>query len=218
MKKALITGFETFGKYITNPSKWLALFVDGKVIAGYEIHSLVFPIAVLFPEGTENPGEAIIKKAEEINADVIISFGLASEVKGFCLERSGTNWIYNEKYLSSFENKRLINSKQSEKEKIQTDFSFWDIEKMQELFTKANIPFESKISDDAGGYACNVLIYTTLLAMRKKQLSIPYLFMDCACTEESIELIPEFNRTDKVLIKKEDTIKALEITLQSCNS
>ena len=97
MKKALITGFETFGKYVTNPSKWLALSVDGKVIEGYEIHSIVFPIAVLFPEGEKNPGEIIIRKAQEINADVIISFGLASEVKGFCLEGSGINWICNEK-------------------------------------------------------------------------------------------------------------------------
>ena len=47
MKKAIITGSETFGQYITNPSKWLALSVDKKVIAGYEMHSLVFPSIVL---------------------------------------------------------------------------------------------------------------------------------------------------------------------------
>ena len=86
---------------------------------------------------------------------------------------------------------------------------------MQELFAKANIPFESKISEDAGSYACNGWMYRTLLAMKKKGLTIPYLFVHCSCTEESIEFIPEFDRVNKILIKKEDTIKALEIILQS---
>ena len=77
MKKAIITGSETFGKYMTSPTKWLALYADGKVIADYEIHSLIFPAVVLLTEGEENPGEIIARKAQEISADVIISFGMA---------------------------------------------------------------------------------------------------------------------------------------------
>ncbi len=218
MKRALITGSETFGKYLANPTKWLALFADGKIIADYEIHSLVFPAIVLFPEGAEDPGEVIMKKAQEINVDVILSFGMASEVKGFRLEQTGINWIYNEKYLSSFENNRPVDITQPEKEKIKTDLSHWDIEKMQGLFTKANIPLQSEISDDAGQYACNGWIYRTLLAMRKQKLNIPYLFVHCSCTEEAVELIPDFDRKNRLLIKKEDTLKALEIILQSCKS
>src|SRR3989344_3898158 len=139
MKKALITGSETFGKYITNPTKWLALSADGKVIAGYEIHSLVFPSVVLNPEGVENKGEATIRKAQEIGADVIISFGMASEVKGFRLEKTGVNWVYNKKYLSEKENNRPLEPSQPEKEKMEADLSHWDIEKMKELFVDANI-------------------------------------------------------------------------------
>ncbi len=215
MKKALITGSETFGKYITNTTKWLALSVDGKVIADYEIHSLIFPSVVLLPEGKENQGEAIVRKAQEIDADVIISFGMASEVKGFRLERSGTNWIYNEKYLSPSENNQPLDPSQPEKEQIQADLSSWNIVKMQELFAKANIPFDSKISDDPGQYSCNSWIYRTLLAIKKKQLAIPYLFVHTACTEEAIEFILDFDRVNKVLIKKENMIKALEIILLS---
>lgn len=65
MKKAIITGSETFGKYITNPTKWLALAVDGKIIADYEIYSIVFPSIVLFPQRIENHGETIVKKAKD---------------------------------------------------------------------------------------------------------------------------------------------------------
>ena len=214
MKKALITGSETFGKYITNPTKWLALFADGKVIAGYEIHSLVFPSVVLNPEGVENKGEAIIRKAQEIGADMIISFGMASEVKGFRLEKSGINWVYNKKYLSEKENNRPLEPSQPEKEKIEVDLSLWDIEKMKGFFVDANLPLEASISDDAGQYSCNSWIYRTLLAMKKQKVNIPYLFVHCACTEEAIELVPDFDRS-KVLIRKEDMLKALEIVLQS---
>ena len=215
MKKALITGSETFGKYITNPTKWLALSADGKVIAGYEIHSLVFPSVVLNPEGVENKGEATIRKAQEIGADVIISFGMASEVKGFRLEKTGVNWVYNKKYLSEKENNRPLEPSQPEKEKMEADLSHWDIEKMKELFVDANLPFESNISNDAGQYSCNSWIYRTLLAMNKQKLNIPYLFVHCACTEEAIEFIPDFDRVNKLLIKKEDMLKALEIIIQS---
>lgn len=215
MRKAIVTGSETFGKYITSPTKWLALSVDEKVIAGYEIHALVFPSIVIIPPGTENPGERIVKKAQEINADVIVSFGMASEVKGFRIERSGTNWIYNKKYLSASENNQPLDPSQPEKEQIKTDLSFWDIEKMQRLFSEAHISFDQVISDDPGQYSCNSWIYRTLLAMKKKQVSIPYLFVHTACTEEAIEFIPDFDRVNKHLNKKEDLLKALEIILQT---
>jgi pyrrolidone-carboxylate peptidase len=215
LKKAIITGSETFGKYIMNPSKWLALSANGKIVAGYEIHSLVFPSVVSVSKGAENPGEIIIRKAQEINADIIISFGLASGVKGFRLERSGSNWIHNEKYLSAIENNQPLDPSRPEKEQIQSDLSCWDIEKMQNLFAQAGIPFESKISDDPGQYSCNGWIYRTLLAMKKKQLNTPYLFVHSACTEEAIELISDFDTVNKLIIKKEDMLKALEIIIQS---
>jgi|SRR3989344_9142 len=214
MKKALITGSETFGKYITNPTKWLALSAEGKTIAGYEIHSLVFPSVVLNPEGIENKGETTIRKAKEIGADVIISFGMASEVRGFRLEKTGVNWVYNKKYLTDKENNRPLEPSQPEKEKVEADLSHWDAEKMKGLFADANLPFESSISDDAGQYSCNSWIYRTLLAMKKQKVKIPYLFVHCACTEEAIELVPDFDRS-KILIKKEDMLKALEIVLKS---
>ena len=214
MKRAIITGSETFGKYITNPTKWLALSAAGKVIGGYEIHPLVFPSVVVLPAGIENPGETIIRKAREIGTDVILSFGMASEVRGFRLERSGWNWIYNEKYLSAVENNRPLEPSQTEKEQLQTDLSRWDMEKMKVLFADAHIPFESVVSNDAGRYSCNSWIYRTLLVMKRQKIDIPYLFVHTACTREAIGLIPDFD-TKKTLIEKEDMLTALEIILQS---
>ena len=214
MKNALITGSETFGNYMTNPTKWLALSSDGKTIAGHKIRSLVFPTPMLLPDGVENPGETIIRETKAIDADVILSFGLASEAKGFRVERSATNWMFNEKYALPYENNLPIDSSRPQKETIQINLSQWDIEGMRTRFAEAGIPLNPDISDDPGQYTCNSWIYRTLNAMEENSLSIPYLFVHMSCTEDAIELMPDFDRS-KLLITREDMTKALELLLQS---
>lgn len=214
-KKALITGSETFGRYPANPSKWLALAAENQIIAGHKIYSLVFPSIIRLPADAEDHGTTIVKKALQIRARVILSFGLASDVKGFRVERSATNWIHNEKYCPPYENGRLIDEERPAKEKVQIDLSAWNISKVAKQFEQAGIPFEPEISDDPGNYSCNGWIYRTVLVLRKHNVQIPYLFIHTACTEEAIVFIPDFPRDKKVVIKNEDLLKALEIFLQS---
>jgi len=85
---------------------------------------------------------------------------------------------------------------------------------MQRLFRENNLLLEEKISDDPGQYACNSWIYRTIKAMDKLNCHVPYLFIHTACTEESIELIPDFPGDKKITIKKEDLITSLELLLQ----
>lgn len=217
MKKALITGSETFGSYMTNPTKWLALSSNGKTIAGHEVRSLVFPTPMRLPEGVENPGETIVREAKAMEADVILSFGLASEANGFRIERSATNWMHNEKYALPYENNLPIDPSRPEKEAAHIDLSRWDMEDMQARFAAASIPLNPDISDDPGQYTCNSWIYRTLRAMERESLSVPYLFVHVSCTEDAIELMPQFDR-NKVLITREDMAGALEILLQSYKS
>lgn len=212
-KTAIITGSETFGRYTFNPSKWLAIFADGKVIAGHKIHSLVFPSITRIPEGAEDAGTTIVKTAQTENANVIISFGLSSVVKGFRIERSATNWSEN-KYCQIYENGFSLEVDYPPKEIVQIDLSRWDIPKMQRLFRENNLLLEEKISDDPGQYACNSWTYRTIKAMNKLNYQIPYLFVHTACTEESIELISDFPRDKKITIKKEDLIASLKLLLQ----
>ncbi|MFA4815277.1 MAG: hypothetical protein WC924_05140 [Candidatus Gracilibacteria bacterium] len=218
MKTALITGSETFGKYITNPTKWLALELDGKIIHGHKIHSLVFPSIIRLPKDAEDPGERIVKKAIEIKADVIISFGMASAVKGFRIERSATNWIENEAYCPPYENKKPINPAKPPRERVQINLKPWNLSKIKKSFKEKRIPYDPKISDDPGQYSCNGWIYRTLHALKKHKLTIPYLFVHTACTKKSIEFIYDFPVNKKVLIKERDLIEALGIFLESYDS
>ncbi|HEV2403654.1 MAG TPA: hypothetical protein VGS08_05650 [Candidatus Saccharimonadales bacterium] len=215
MKIALITGSETFGQYVTNPTKWAALMADGKEIAGYKIHSLVLPSVVRLSSDIDDAGTTILKKAQEVGADIIISLGMASGAKGFRLERTATNWIHNQRYCSSQENDHPLDPSRPEKEEMKIDLSHLDMVKAQKLFERANLSFDPVISDEPGQYSCNAWIYGTLLAMQKQKLTIPYIFLHVACTKEAIELMPDFDRDHKLLIKKEDILKALKIILAS---
>ncbi|MFH0773589.1 MAG: hypothetical protein V1922_04740 [bacterium] len=214
-KIALITGSESFGKYVINPAKWLALAAEGKTIAGHKIVSLVFPTTTLLPNGVENPGTTIVNTAIKIKANVIISFGLASEAKGFRIERSGYNWIENIPYCQPYENFHSLDTSRPAKEQIQIDMSQWNMTLLKELFEKNKLPLDPQISDDPGRFSCNSWIYRTLVALKKVNVKTPYLFIHSACTEEAVELIPDFPRNKKIVIPKKYLLKALEILLQS---
>lgn len=215
MKIALITGSESFGKYMINPAKWLALYANGKTIAKHKIFSLIFPTTTLLPGGVEDPGTTIVKKAVEIKANVIISFGLASEAKGFRIERSGYNWIENIPYCQPYENFHALTIERPAKEQIQIDMSQWNFNLIKKNFKEKNLPLDPRISDDPGRFSCNSWIYRTLIALKKTNIRIPYLFVHSACTEETIEFIPNFPRDKKTIIPKEYLPQALEILLQT---
>ena len=215
MKTALLTSSETFGRYVFHPGKWLVTWADGKIISNHKIHSLVFPTTVMLPPGVEDSGTTIVKKAIEIKADVIITFGLASEIKGFRIERSGYNWIENLKYCQPYENYHPIDLNHSDKERVEIDLSWWNLDLIKKLFKEKGLPLDPNISDDPGFFSCNSWIYRTVLAIKKYNLTVPYIFIHTACTEETIELIPDFPRDKKMVIPKESTLKALEIFLRS---
>lgn len=189
--------------------------MSSKNIAGHTIHSLVFPSIVRLPEDAEDHGTTIVKKALEIQANVILSFGMASDVKGFRIERSATNWIYNKKYSPPYENNRLIDSTRPEKEHVHLNLNSWNLENIEKQFSDKKIPYDSTISDDPGQYSCNGWIYRTTQALKKQNIKIPYIFIHTACTEEAIEFIPDFQRDKNTLIKKENLLQALEIFLSS---
>lgn len=212
---ALVNGSESFGRYLFNPSKLLALAVDGKTIADHNIHSLVFPTVVRLPTEAEDQGETIVKKAIEIKADVILSFGLASEAKGFRFERSATNWIDNVRYCLPYENDHPIDSKHPSMEQIHHDLSPWNFTLIKRRFVQAGVPFDPKISDDPGQFSCNSWIYRTYYALKKYKLAIPYAFIHLPCMEETIQFIPDFPRDKKLVISPSQILKGFEILL-SC--
>lgn len=214
MKTAILTGFQTFGEYVVNPTEILARSLDGKILSGHKIHPFVFPKLILPLTPSEDYGRIIVESALKNKISVIISLGLSSAIKGFRLERSCTNWVESDKYCSELENRMpIVEFHQKRKMKF-VPLNRWDLPLMFEGFRKTGIPFESEISFDAGTYCCNALMYRVLDAMEISGLEIPFLFAHVPCTEESILGVADFDR-QKTLIKQEQLKKGVEVILQS---
>ncbi len=179
MKKILITGFEKFGDYTENITEVAVNQI--KTLRDYEVHGLVFPVRI-FPENGKDYGEMIIAYAMKINADAIISMGIASSVQGIRIEEQAINWVENHKYCIDSEQRRVLDETLILKKELKVDLAPWGLNypwKIAALFGKLHdrkIYCDVEFSYDAGAFCCNALMFRTLIAIEKKKTKIPYLF------------------------------------------
>ncbi len=150
MKKLLITGFEPFGGESTNPS-WDAVTLLPDEINGYKLTKLLVPVT--FGEGAE----FIIKKAEEISPDVILSIGQAGGRGEVTPELVGINL----RHGGIPDNRGYQPNDESITEGgADAYFSTLPVRKISEAISLSGIP--SRVSYSAGAYVCNDVIYTLL--------------------------------------------------------
>jgi pyroglutamyl-peptidase len=81
----LVTGFEPFGQYTTNPSQLLAETLNGSSLYGSEIVGVVLPVD--FDASVERTKEAI----QRYHPDLIISLGLSPRSHSIKVEKIGIN-------------------------------------------------------------------------------------------------------------------------------
>ncbi len=213
MKTAILTGFHAFGRYAVNPTEILARNLEGKILAGHQIHSLVFSTGVHSSATSSDYGEEIVAKALLVHASVILSLGIASEAKGVRIETKCVNWVENDTYCTVFENRRPVFSDCSPREKKSMPLQAWDLTELSRKFLAVGIPFE--ISEDAGSYCCNALMVRVLRALEDFSLHLPFLFAHVSCTEAAIAKIPDFDRKNKVILCQEDLPMIVEKLLES---
>ena len=150
MKKLLITGFQPFGGEEINPS-WDAVLRLPDKIGEYTLTKLLVP--VVFKDGAE----AIIRKADEISPDVILSIGQAGGRDAVTPELVGINL----RHASIPDNAcNLPHDEPIEEGGRDAYFSTLPVRKMAEAVSSVGIP--SRVSYSAGAYVCNDVIYTLL--------------------------------------------------------
>lgn len=81
----LLAGFEPFGEFTVNPSELVARELDGEVIGGCTIKSIVLP--VVFGEA----GDTLIEAINDFNPKLVICLGLAADRKEISIERLAVN-------------------------------------------------------------------------------------------------------------------------------
>lgn len=148
--KVLVTGFEPFGGDTINPSGEILNHLP-KNIAGAEIKTLVVPVT--FKESAE----AVKRFLEKEPVDVVISIGLATGRAIISPERVAIN--QDDAFMPDNAGDQPVD------EAIQVDgpaayFSTLPIKAIVKAIQEAGIP--SSVSNSAGTYVCNHLMYELL--------------------------------------------------------
>lgn len=84
-KHVLITGFEPFGGEKVNPSELVARSLEGRLIAGRPLAVRVIPVE------TRNIGERLGRAIDETSPDIVISMGQAGGRSSLAIERVAVN-------------------------------------------------------------------------------------------------------------------------------
>ena len=163
MKKLLITGFEPFGGEEINAS-WEAVSLLPDAIGDCTLIKLRVP--VVFGE----TAEIVMRKAEELNPDIILCIGQAGGRQGITPELVGINL----RYAKLPDNR----GNQPKDESIIPNgktayFSALPVRKMAEKIQKEGI--FSQVSYSAGAYVCNDLFYTLLARFENSKTEVGFI-------------------------------------------
>ncbi len=171
-KLILLSGFEPFGGEKINPSWEAVKTFEGTIIGDYLVKTLRLPVSF------EKAKNEVCRVLKDTNPDFYIAFGQAGGITRIQLERIGLNLMdaripdndgYKPKDSSIFENAPLAYK------------STIDLDRIKKALMNAKIPV--KISNHAGTYVCNLVLFTALHCASKYNLKtkvgfvhVPFIF------------------------------------------
>jgi len=156
MKTVLLTGFESFLDHSLNPTESIVQSLDGQQIGGYNVVGRVLPVTF------EQAGEELLAYYEEHQPDVVISLGLAA----------GRHKITPERIAINVQDGAPDNNGHTpvdapiHPEGNDAYFSTLPIRRMVETLGEQGIPAD--VSNTAGTYVCNHVMYTMLHTLHQK--------------------------------------------------
>lgn len=159
MKKLLLTGFEPFLNYPINPTEEIVQALDGAVIGDYMVCSKLLPVEFRLS------GDRIIEYIQDILPDAVISLGLAAGRSQITLERIGINCADGEKDNTGYKplGERIV------ADGADGMFTSLPLNRMLEGLIEAGYP--ASISNSAGTYVCNQVMYRVLHHLQETKQS-----------------------------------------------
>ncbi|MBU8566235.1 pyroglutamyl-peptidase I [Virgibacillus pantothenticus] len=172
MKKVLLTGFSAFLDNPINPTEEIAEKLDGEKIQDHEVVGRKLPVAFM------QAGKQLISYIEEIEPDAIISLGLAAGRTAITPERIAINCNDGPKDNSGY---------QPNGEVIVDDgadgyFSTLPLQEIIATLHAEKLP--AKVSNTAGTYVCNNVMYHALHFVKKQNLPTPAGFIHLPASHE----------------------------------
>lgn len=181
MKTCLLTGFEAFLDHPINPTEEVVKELNEKILGEYKVVGRILP--VVFGEA----GKQIIQWIEELQPDAIISLGLAAGRTKITPERVAINCDD-----GAVDNSGVhLQDALIEQDGNVAYLSTLPIRKMVNTMQKQHLP--SQISNSAGTYVCNHVMYKTLHYLNiQGKLHIPAGFIHIPANHELAIYQPRF--------------------------
>lgn len=192
--KILITAFEPFGGEKVNPALEAMKLLPDKI---GEAQILKLELPTVFKKSIEKVWQHI----DEYEPDIVISLGQAGGRACISIERVAIN--IDDTTMADNEGNMPVDQPIF-KDGENAYFSNLPIKKMVEDIKKAGIP--AKVSNTAGTYVCNHVMYGILYKIHKERLNIKAGFIH-------VPFIPEqvVNKPERASMSLENIVKAVEI-------
>lgn len=172
MKKLLLTGFEPFLKFTVNPTMKIVEELNGQTIGGYEIVGRIMSVDF------HASGKQLLSHIEEIQPDAVISLGLAGGRYKITPERIAINVKDGDA-----DNEGHIPVDEPIAEDSEPAFlSTLPIRAMVNKLKDKGFPAE--ISNTAGTYLCNNVMYEGLRYAKTQNRPIPSGFIHIPASHE----------------------------------
>ncbi|WP_080846027.1 pyroglutamyl-peptidase I [Cytobacillus gottheilii] len=172
MKTLLLTGFEPFLQFTINPTMKIASELHEQTIGEYQIQSKILPVDFRIA------GQQLLTYIEKYKPDAVISLGLAGGRYKITPERIAININDGEPDNSG--------NKLEDEPIIETGavgyFSTLPIRKMVHSLLDHQLPAE--ISNSAGTYLCNHVMYQALHYAQKEQSKMKAGFIHIPASHE----------------------------------
>lgn len=199
--RILITGFAPFGGFTENPSQWIAQEA-WKGTDAEEIFTHVLPVSA-----TKIP-ETLFQLLDQIQPNICLHFGLASQANQLRIERIGVNLLD----MKIPDNDGIQHTDMSILKSGETAyFSTLPCRKILNRLRQSGIPAE--LSNSAGTFICNQTMYLSLHFAKEKGFPKQSGFIHIPNTPEQAALHPG---TPSIHY---DTLKqAVRVIIDSCSN
>ncbi|WP_306053362.1 pyroglutamyl-peptidase I [Natronococcus wangiae] len=181
MTDALVTGYEPFGEFETNPASQLATRLDGTEIGGAGVVGTELP--VVFDRAAPRLEAAV----DEHDPDVVCALGQAGGRAALSLERVGIN-LRDTRGVPDNEDREVVDERVAD-DGPDAYFATLPCREMKATMRGAGVP--TRLSTDAGTHCCNNLLYaarhlaeTTDRAFRAGFVHVPLSHEQAATRDE----------------------------------
>lgn len=170
----LLTGYEPFGDFESNPSETIARQLDGEEVADHRVDAEVLPVE--FDVAADVVAEAIADR----DPDAVVSTGLAAGRPAVSVERVGINVD---------DARGTPDNADVDPENVPIDpegadahFATLPVTRIVERLLDRGIP--ARLSNTAGTHLCNDLLYSTRAYAEREGLDLPTGFVHLPATPD----------------------------------